>query len=90
MTKSAAVIITPDTPPTDRQREIHAAMLAYQAEHLMPPTLRELCELFGISSTNGITDHLRALEKRGLVKHRPMISRGWIAVQPQPQEGTQP
>lgn len=66
--------------PTDRQREIYETMLRYQLEFGMPPTLRELCEQLDISSTNGITDHLRALEKRGLVKHRPMISRGWIAL----------
>ena len=73
-------------PPTDRQLEIHAAMLAYQAEHSMPPTLRELCDLLGINSTNGVSDHLTALEKRGLVKHRPGAARGWVAITPN-QEG---
>ncbi len=74
--------------PTDRQREIHIAMLAYQHLHGMPPALRELCDILGIKSTNGITDHLVALEKRGLVRHRKGLARGWLAITPQLQEGT--
>jgi repressor LexA len=75
--------IQPGDPPTERQRELYETMLRYQAENGMPPSLREL---LGIKSTNGVTDHLRALQKRGLVKHRPMISRGWIAIRPEQEE----
>ncbi len=83
--------------PTERQREVHTAMLQYQADNNgMPASLRELCDLLDIElcdlldikSTNAITDHLLALEKRGLVRHhRPRASRAWIALQPAP-EGT--
>jgi hypothetical protein len=81
--------VTHDTEPTRRQRELHDKMLRYQRMHAMPPTHRELAELLGVSSTNGITDHLVALEKRGLVRHRPGAkARGWVALNPQSQEGT--
>lgn len=65
---------------TDRQNEIHEYMLAYQAEHGMPPTVREIAEHFGFTSTNGVIDHLKALERKGHVKHRELIARGWRAV----------
>jgi SOS-response transcriptional repressor LexA len=35
-----------------------------------PPTLREIGEYMGIRSTNGVNDHLRALEKKGYLKHQ--------------------
>ncbi len=75
---------------TPRQLEVHATMLAYQQQHGMPPTLRELNGLFGFTSTNAARTFMVALEKRGLVRHRPGAARGWVALQPQPQEGTQP
>lgn len=74
---------------TDRQREVHETMIRYQLAHGLPPTLRELRELLDIDSTNGVRDHLLALEKRGLVRHHAKGSaRGWVALQPQ--EGTAP
>jgi hypothetical protein len=65
--------------PTARQREIHAWMLAYQAAHCAPPTIRELAENLRIGSTNGVTCHLRAMIKHGLVTYRPG-ARGYVAV----------
>lgn len=41
-----------------------------------PPTLRELGESMGIRSTNGVKDHLRALESKGYVICDHMLSRG--------------
>lgn len=68
---------------TRRQLDIHAWMLAFQLAHSMPPTMREIGEAFGITSTNAVNDHLRAMAKKGLVLHRPRIVRGWLALQPQ-------
>ncbi|MDI6807804.1 MAG: transcriptional repressor LexA [Candidatus Eisenbacteria bacterium] len=42
----------------------------------MPPTIRELCEKFGISSTNGIRYHLGKLQKSGFLKRVKSKSRG--------------
>ena len=33
-----------------------------------PPTLREIGEHMGIRSTNGVNDHLKALEKKGYLE----------------------
>ncbi len=40
-----------------------------------PPTLREIGEFMGIRSTNGVNDHLRALERKGYLKREDMKSR---------------
>lgn len=40
-----------------------------------PPTLREIGAHMGITSTNGVNDHLRALERKGYLKHESMKSR---------------
>ena len=48
------------------------AILAYLIEHIQelgyPPTIAELGAHFGIASTNGVNDHLVALEKRGYIE----------------------
>lgn len=43
----------------------------------MPPTTRELCTLTGITSTNGVHQQLRALERRGLIKRNDAGARCW-------------
>lgn len=40
-----------------------------------PPTLREIGDFFGIKSTNGVNDHLVALEKKGYIKRNKDLSR---------------
>ncbi|HEY4103576.1 MAG TPA: transcriptional repressor LexA [Polyangiaceae bacterium] len=40
-----------------------------------PPTLREIGEYMGIRSTNGVNDHLRALERKGYLRREDMKSR---------------
>src|SRR5512146_3165105 len=40
-----------------------------------PPTLREIGEYMGIRSTNGVNDHLRALERKGYLTREDMKSR---------------
>src|SRR5688572_25934209 len=50
---------------TERQKRV----LEYINESIQtrgyPPTLREIGEQMAIRSTNGVNDHLRALEKKG-------------------------
>ena len=41
-----------------------------------PPTLREIGARMGIRSTNGVNDHLRALERKGYLTREDMKSRG--------------
>src|SRR5215207_11320088 len=40
-----------------------------------PPTLREIGARMGIRSTNGVNDHLRALERKGYLTREDMKSR---------------
>ncbi|HEX7669915.1 MAG TPA: transcriptional repressor LexA [Polyangiaceae bacterium] len=40
-----------------------------------PPTLREIGVFMGIRSTNGVNDHLRALERKGYLRREDMKSR---------------
>jgi repressor LexA len=60
---------------TDRQQQI----LDFIGESInargFPPTLREIGEHFGIRSTNGVNDHLKALEKKGYLRREDLKSR---------------
>lgn len=60
---------------TPRQAEVLDAIRAFKAKEDMMPTHRELGDLLGIASTNGIADHLRALARKGYVELRPLKSR---------------
>jgi repressor LexA len=50
-----------------------------------PPTLREIGEFMGIRSTNGVNDHLRALERKGYLRREDMKSRALRLVSQQPE-----
>lgn len=69
-------------PITERQR----ATLTFITDRItvdgFPPTLRDIGKSFGIRSTNGVNDHLRALERKGYIVRRDMISRGIRVVSP--------
>ncbi len=60
---------------TKRQREVLDYITASISERGYPPTLREIGEHFGIRSTNGVNDHLKALEKKGHLKREDLKSR---------------
>ena len=60
---------------TDRQREILDFITRSIAARGYPPTLREIGTHFGIRSTNGVNDHLRALEKKGYLQREDLKSR---------------
>jgi repressor LexA len=60
---------------TDRQRQILTYISSSIAERGYPPTLREIGEHFGIRSTNGVNDHLKALEKKGHLRREDLKSR---------------
>jgi repressor LexA len=74
---------------TDRQREILDFITRSIAKRGYPPTLREIGSHFGIKSTNGVNDHLRALEKKGYLHRedlksralRPIVSAGQATVE---------
>ncbi len=56
-----------------------------------PPTLREIGEYMGIRSTNGVNDHLRALERKGYLRREDMKSRALRLVEdPAPEPEARP
>jgi repressor LexA len=67
---------------TDRQREILDYITASISDRGYPPTLREIGEHFGIRSTNGVNDHLKALEKKGHLRREDLKSRAMRPVAP--------
>jgi repressor LexA len=60
---------------TDRQREVLDFISDSIRKRGYPPTLREIGGHFGIRSTNGVNDHLRALEKKGFLHREDLKSR---------------
>ncbi len=52
---------------TDRQREALEFVARMIEERGYPPSVRELCEEMGISSTRGALRHLEALERKGYI-----------------------
>jgi repressor LexA len=53
---------------TDRQQEILNYICNAINDEGYPPTLREIADRFGLNSTNGVNDHLVALEKKGYIR----------------------
>jgi repressor LexA len=53
---------------TDRQQEILNYICNAIDDEGYPPTLREIADRFGLNSTNGVNDHLVALEKKGYIR----------------------
>jgi repressor LexA len=60
---------------TERQQQILDFITGSINERGFPPTLREIGEHFGIKSTNGVNDHLKALEKKGHLRREDLKSR---------------
>lgn len=67
---------------TDRQRIVLDFIRDSIDERGFPPTLREIGNHLGIRSTNGVNDHLRALERKGYLTREDMKSRS-LRVVPQ-------
>lgn len=61
---------------TDRQTEILELIRAYVAEEGCPPTRAEIATTLGFRSANAAEDHLRALERKGVIELVPGTSRG--------------
>ncbi len=57
-------------PLTSRQREIYEYICKQVEGRGYPPSIREIGEAFDIKSPNGVMCHLRALEKKELIKRQ--------------------
>lgn len=60
---------------TRRQQTVLEYIQTSIRQNGYPPTLREIGSHFGIRSTNGVNDHLRALERKGFLTRQDMKSR---------------
>lgn len=74
---------------TVRQREILDYITDSIADRGYPPTIREIGKTMGIRSTNGVNDHLKALERKGFLSRDDLKSRAMRPVK-QPGEGPPP
>jgi len=63
---------------TDRQLEVLRFIAREIEERGYPPTIREIGEALDIRSTNGVNDHLKALERKGFLTRDPVKSRALI------------
>ena len=69
---------------TDRQREIYAFIQDKIETRGFGPTVREIGQAFDISSPNGVMCHLKALEKKGLIKRQGFSARAITLVDRRP------
>jgi repressor LexA len=63
---------------TDRQLEVLRFIAGQIEDRGYPPTIREIGEALDIRSTNGVNDHLKALERKGYLTRDPVKSRALI------------
>lgn len=63
---------------TDRQKEILQYIVRTSEERGYPPTIREIGEEMDIRSTNGVNDHLKALERKGFLTRGEQQSRSLV------------
>lgn len=82
--------------PTLRQIAVLRAVRSLSARHGYPPSIADLCRALGIRSTNGVSDHLKALERKGCITRTPVVARSivitrsgfrWLNETPAPSEG---
>ena len=60
-----------DRKTTPRQQSILDVIKDFTREHGYPPSVREIGERVGLSSSSTVQCHLRTLEKKGLIKRDP-------------------
>jgi repressor LexA len=63
---------------TERQLEVLRFIARQIDDAGYPPTIREIGEALDIRSTNGVNDHLKALERKGYLTRDPVKSRALI------------
>jgi repressor LexA len=63
---------------TERQLEVLRFIARQIDDAGYPPTIREIGEALDIRSTNGVNDHLKALERKGYLSRDPVKSRALI------------
>jgi len=65
--------------PTDRQQRILEVIREFTHECGYPPSVREIGERVGLSSSSTVQSHLKTLEKRGFLRRDPTKPRALVA-----------
>ena len=60
----------------DRQKRVLTFLEGYIEENGFPPTVREIGDAIGVTSTSLVSYYLKSLESRGLIDRASSISRG--------------
>lgn len=71
---------------TARQQKVLDFIRSHIVEKGYPPTLREIGKHMNILSTNGVQDHLLALERKGFITRANLVSRGIRPVEPRTED----
>ena len=69
-------------PLTERQEKVVSTIQFWIKEHGFPPTIRELRGPLGIKSLRGVTTHLDALAKKGVLMRKRGARRSPWSVPP--------
>lgn len=60
---------------TNPRADIYQYIVAYAQTHAYPPSVREICEAVGLTSTATVHVHLKKLEQEGLITRDPSRQR---------------
>lgn len=63
---------------TPRQREILKFICAVRERRGYSPSIRDIGKTFGIASTNGVSDHLKALVRKGYLERDANTARSLV------------
>lgn len=78
-------------PLTARQAQVLRYLYAYQCDHGLPPTIRDVMRHFGWGGTQAVVGHLSALERKGYLVREPRSPLGrrlvGLSLQPVFEEG---
>ncbi len=58
-----------------KQRHVLESILAFIEENAYPPSIQQLCDLCGVSSTSTIHHHISALKRKGFIHWNPAEKR---------------
>jgi len=61
---------------TEKQKQILSFIRVFKAKTGFGPTVREIGDAFGMKSTNGVSDHLKAIQAKGRLKRTEFMPRG--------------
>jgi repressor LexA len=67
---------------SERQKKILEILEKFQVQNGYPPSIREICEMTGISSTSVVNYYLEQLEEMGYIERDRRVSRGVRVLKP--------